>query len=82
MKNYGNFKDLDKLYYSLFELVYSLKQTGLLRSASILIPYSTQFQLPEALQDVSSLETEIGRPFVVLAVCLVDSVCCVECCGG
>ena len=55
MKNYGNFKELDKLYYSLFELVYSLKQTGLLRSASILIPYSTQFQLPEALQDVSSL---------------------------
>ena len=55
MRNSVSFKELDKLYYSLFELVYSLKQTELLRSASILIPYSTQFQLPEALQDVVAL---------------------------
>lgn len=55
MRNSVSFKELDKLYYSLFELVYSLKQTELLRSASILIPYSTQFQLPEALQNVVAL---------------------------
>ena len=55
MRNSVSFKELDKLYYSLFELVYSLKQTELLRSASILIPYSTQFQLPQALQDVVAL---------------------------
>ena len=55
MRNSVSFKELDQLYYSLFELVYSFKQTDLLRSASILIPYSTQFQLPKALQEIASL---------------------------
>ena len=55
MKQYKDFRKLDQLYHSLFELVYSLKKTELLRSASILIPHTTQFQLPEVLQEVAAL---------------------------
>lgn len=55
MRKAGDFKQLDNLYRSLFELIFGLKKTNILRKSCILIPYSTQFRLPEELTEIASL---------------------------
>lgn len=55
MPRAGDFKVLDNLYRSLFELLFGLKKTKVLKNACILIPYSTQFRLPEEFTEIATL---------------------------
>ena len=55
MAKAGDFKELDKLYASLFQFLYDLKRMDYLKKGCILIPYSTQFRLPEQFTEIASL---------------------------
>ena len=63
-------KENKHTYFSLFELLYSFQQTELLRTASVLLPTSEQYFLPEVISKTSTLRNirSADRSFCMLSM--------------